>query len=164
MTNTTIKNMANNERLFARANSLAIKLRQPNEALRSLLFLEGWGNTEATFKVEYNNLETNEYREIVIKVEVKPLNYKEQMVEADTIGISATELKIAQEVNSWGVEDNVFQMVCNLVSETYYDTDVENDIWYCTKVIVSLYRANYTLDELLEMSSWARIDAYEELC
>ena len=153
-----------NETLFARANSMALKNRTENEALRSIYFLEGYNQNKATFKVEYSNLETGEYRETEILVEVKPLNFEQQLEEATTIGISPTDLKIAQEVDSWGANADDFETICALVHETYMDTDVENDIWECTKVILSLYRNGYTLEQIEQMTSWERVDTSEELC
>lgn len=153
-----------NETLFARANSMALKNRAENESLRSIYFLEGYNRNKATFKVEYSNLETGEYRETEILVEVKPLNFKQQLEEATILGISPTDLKIAQEVDSWGANANDFETICALVHETYMDTDVENDIWECTKVILSLYRNGYSLKEIEQMTSWERVDTSEELC
>lgn len=153
-----------NETLFARANSMALKNRAENESLRSIYFLEGYNQNKATFKVEYSNLETGEYREAEILVEVKPLNFEQQLEEATILGISPTDLKIAQEVDSWGANANDFETICALVHETYMDTDVENDIWECTKVILSLYRNGYSLKEIEQMTSWERVDTSEELC
>lgn len=163
MANTT------NERLFAKANMVAIRNGKENEALRSIYFLEGT-DVWASFMVEYANKKTGEYREEKIRVDVsKCLTFKESLELAKMAGISPTDLKIADEVEAFfetmpSPSEEDFTIICSLVCETYYNTDVEFDINECTKVIISLFENGYTFNEISAMPSWERIETYEELC
>ena len=154
-----------NTRLFAQATKVAIENMKENEQLRTIMFLEG-GIKDALFRVEYYVDGQDDYRVLDVRVEVKPLSYKEQLEMADAYGISPTKLKIAQEVNSCDCFENesedIFNKICNLVSETYYDIDDCDSIDYCVLVISSLIEYGYSLEHIEDMSPRARVDLYDE--
>lgn len=155
----------NNTILFAKANSIALANRRPTEALRTIMFLEG-STIDALFRVEYCNMETNEYREVEISVEVKPLSYREQLRLANTLGISGVELEIANEVDCYfeDICEESFETFCRLVSDTYYDCDDITDIAYCTKAIIGLFKSGISIRDIEDMRGYERLDEYYELC
>ena len=156
-----------NTRLFAQATKVAIENMGENEELRTIMFLEG-DKKSALFRVEYYVDGQDDYRVLDVRVEVKPLSYKEQLETADAYGISPTELKIAQEVNSCDCFENeseyIFDRVCSIVSDTYYDIDDCDSIAYCVLAISSLVEYGYTLEHIEDMRASERISTYEELC
>ena len=157
-----------NTRLFAQATKVAIENMKENEQLRTIMFLEG-DKKSALFRVEYYVDGQDDYRVLDVRVEVKLLSYKEQLEIADAYGISATGLKIADEVTAFhetmpSPSDEEFETICSLVSDTYFDLDVDFGIYECVKVILSLYNHGYSYNEIWDMSTSERIDTYEELC
>jgi hypothetical protein len=149
-----------NTRLFAKATKVAIENMRENEELRTLLFLEGCSKN-ALFRVEYYVDGQDDYRVLDVRVEAKPLSYEEQLITSCEFGISPTELKIAQEVDYWGmVSSEDFNRCCDIVSETYFD-DCDMTIENAVLVIKSLLEYGYTLEHIEDMSPRARTDLYD---
>lgn len=150
-----------NTRLFAQATKVAIENMKENEQLRTIMFLEG-GIKDALFRVEYYVDGQDDYRILDVRVEVKPLSYKEQLITSCEFEISPTELKIAQEVDYWGmVSSEDFNRCCYIVSETYFD-DCDMTIENACLVIKSLIEYGYSLEHIEDMSPRARVDLYDE--
>lgn len=157
-----------NKRLFMLATKVAMENMQKNEALRTIMFLEG-DSKNALFRVEYAVDGCEDYRTLDVRVEVEPLlSYKHQLEMANAYGISPTRAMIAEEIYSFDCfkeeNEHIFNKACELVSETYFEIDDCNSISYCALVIASLFESGYTLEHIEDMLPRERIETYEELC
>ena len=86
-----------NEKLFAQATKIAIKNKWTSEQLRTIMFLEG-DTKKALFRVEYAVDGCEYYRILDVRVEVKPLSYKEELENANAFGIIPSRVMIAEEI------------------------------------------------------------------
>lgn len=93
---------------------------------------------------------------------MEQLTYKQQLKLAQEIGIWATELYIAEEVDNMSIyqTDAEFEEVCAIVRDTYLDV-YSVDITSCAAAITKLF-SKYTLKEIWDMSAWERLDLYEK--
>ena len=93
---------------------------------------------------------------------MEQLTYKQQLKLAQETGISATELYIAEEVDTMtiGYTAEEFEEVCAIVRDTYLDVYAV-DITSCATAITRLF-SKYTLKEIWGMSAWERLQVYEE--
>lgn len=91
------------------------------------------------------------------------MTYREQLNLANKLGISATDLMIAEEVETMAVypTEEEFEEVCALISDTYFAIDSYFDLHKCCVMITELH-AKIDLKELWEMTAWERADTYED--
>ena len=92
---------------------------------------------------------------------MEQLNYKQQLDLINKRGISATDLYIADEVDSMAIytTDKEFNQVCALVKNTYFDT-TDISIYDCARAITILH-SKLSIKQLWEMTGWERLETYE---